>query len=465
MIVMKFGGTSVQNGEAIERLINIVRSRLHRKPVLVLSATANTTNTLIECAKVASCGNYDKAYEILRALKEKHLKIIRELFGDNEKIITELTDRLKLIFDDLRDVVKGIFLLSELSQRSIAKVSSFGELFSTLIISCALNDREIKSELIDARNFMVTNNNFSNAEPVFDEIIKKARAILPAYVNSGTVVVTQGFIAATEDGITTTFSRGGSDYSASVIGMALDAEEIEIWTDVDGILTADPRKVQNTKIIKEISFKEAAELAYFGAKVLHPSAILPAIEKNIPVRILNSMSPEKEGTLIRSGRKIRNDKNGFVIKSITSKSNITVLNIYSPKMLLAYGFLNKVFEVFDKYETSVDLVTTSEVNVSLTLDNNASSENDRLPEIEKELSAFSEVSIERDRSLVCVVGSDLKYIPGITGRIFNALNAFNIFMISQGASIINISFVVDNKDLDQVLQTLHKEFFEKENHN
>jgi aspartate kinase len=455
MIVMKFGGTSVQDAEAIERLIKIVGTRLSRKPIIVSSATAKTTDTLLECAKHSCEGNSEKAYDLLKGIKDRHIKIAKALIK-NENSLAELTEKIKNLIDDLKDVVKGINLISELSPRSIAKVSSFGELLSTLIISYALNEKGISTDLIDARSFMISNNNFVNAEPDYNLITKKAEQVFAPVLTQGKVIVTQGFIASTPEGLTTTFSRGGSDYSASIIGMAMNAEEIEIWTDVDGILTADPRKVQGTKIIKEITFKEAAELAYFGAKVLHPSSILPAVEKNIPVRILNSNSPEKEGTIIKS----RAESTDFVlnsgVKSITSKSNITILNIYSPKMLFAYGFLKKVFEVFNKFETSVDLVTTSEVNVSVTLDRT-----EKIEEVKKELSEFSEVSIEEDKALVCVVGSNLKYIPGVVKKVFSTIGDYNITMISQGASIINISFIIDDKDLNDVLKALHTEFFEK----
>ena len=449
MIVMKFGGTSVKDSESINRVINIVRSRISRKPVVVSSATAKTTDTLLLCCKTAADGNYEKASDIIRQIKDRHLKIATGLVK-NESKLEELKSKIKDLADNLRDIIKGIYLLSELSERSIAKVVSYGELFSTAIITFALNYSGIKAEYIDAREFMFTSKDYSNAEPLFDIICNKAPALLEPMIKSGKIPVTQGFIANTVDGITTTFSRGGSDYSASIIGMALNADEVEIWTDVDGILTADPKIVADTKIINEITFKEAAELAYFGAKVLHPSAIIPAVEKNIPVRVLNSLSPEGNGTLIK------NDigKTNLHIKSITSKRDITVLNIYSPKMLLAHGFLRKIFEVFDNFKTSVDVITTSEVNVSLTLDND-----DNIEDIVKELSLFSEVNIENNKSLVCVVGSNLKFIPGIAKKVFQVLGNYNITMISQGASIINISFVVDKEFLNEVIQTLHREFF------
>jgi aspartate kinase len=449
MIVMKFGGTSIQDSTAMNRVIGIVKSRIGRKPVVVSSATAKTTDTLLSCCKTASEGNYEKASEIITQIKDRHIKIASELINNKSKL-EELKTKIKELLDGLSDIIKGIYLLYELSDRSIAKVASHGELLSTLILSYALNEKGIETEYIDARDFMFTNKDYSNAEPLFDIISEKATERLEPLLNLGKIVVTQGFIANTLDGITTTFSRGGSDYSASIIGMAMNAEEVEIWTDVDGILTADPKIVKDTKIINEITFKEAAELAFFGAKVLHPFTIIPAVEKNIPVRVLNSHYPECKGTLIKNNI----EKKDYLIKSITSKKDITVLNIYSPRMLLAHGFLKKIFEVFDKYKTSVDVITTSEVNVSLTLDND-----DSINEIINDLSAFSEVKVEKDKALVCIVGDNLKYIPGMAKKVFNALGDFNITMISQGASVINISFVVDKNRLNDVIQKLHKEFF------
>lgn len=449
MIVMKFGGTSVQDSESIKRVIEIVKSRIKRKPVVVFSATAGTTDKLLQCCKTASSGNFQKASDIVSQIKERHFKIAGELIEDKE-VLEELNSNISVLIGQLKDIVKGIFLLSELSGRSTAKVISFGEMLSTVIISYAMNQDKIKTDLVDARDFMFTNCDYSNCEPIFDLICEKTPARLQPIIDAGRVAVTQGFIANTTDGITTTFSRGGSDYSASIIGMALNAEEVEIWTDVDGILSADPGIVENTKIVEEISFREAAELAFFGAKVLHPSTIVPAVEKNIPVRVLNSHHPEGKGTLIKN----RSEKSYLTIKSITSKKIITVMNIYSPKMLLAYGFLKKIFEVFDKYKTSVDLITTSEVNVSLTLDND-----ENIKEIIKELSVFSEVKSEEDKSLVCVVGDNLKYMPGIAKKIFQVLGDYNITMISQGASLVNISFVVERNNLEDVLKTLHKELF------
>lgn len=451
MIVMKFGGTSVKDADAINNAIEIVRTRLDKKPVVVSSATSKTTDSLIQLGKAACLGDDKKVNTILDELRERHLKIVRDLIKDS-KLEKELTNKVISIFNELENIVNGIFLLSELSPRSLAKVSSFGEVISTHIISTAMTDKGIANEWVDVKKFMLTNNDYQHAEPMFPEIKEKAPQVLKPIINSGKVAVTQGFIGATNEGITTTFSRGGSDFTASIIGMAMDSEEIEIWTDVDGVLSADPRIVFSPKIINEISFKEAAELAFFGAKVLHPSTIVPAVEKNIPVRILNSKNPSCKGTLIRADVQ---DKE-FAIKSITSKKDIKVINIYSPKMLFAHGFLRRIFEIFDKYKTSVDLITTSEVNVSLTLD-----AYDRIDDIIKELSEFSEVNMDDDKSLICIVGNNMKYEKGIEKKIFQVLGDYNISMISQGASVINLSFVVQRDEMDSVIKTLHKEFFEQ----
>lgn len=450
MIVMKFGGTSVKDADAIKRVINIIKSRINSKPVVVSSATAGTTDKLINIGNDSKNGNYEKAVKSIIELRERHLNIINALIK-SDKHISKAIKKLNEQIAELSEIVKGIYLLKELSRRTLAKIASFGELISTNILTIALNDRKVDSVLINANDFMITDDNFNNAEPQFNEIKKRLIKIVLPELKKNRVVVTQGFMGVTVSGDITTFSRGGSDYSASIIGACMKSKEIEIWTDVDGILTADPRIVNSPKILNEISFKEAAELAFFGAKVLHPSTIEPAIKNNIPVRILNSHRPQKPGTIII--KKTKSTK--YDVKSITSKKNIKVLNIYSTKMLFAYGFLKKIFEIFDKYKTSVDLITTSEVNVSLTLENT-----NNLKYVIDELSEFAEVKLEENKALICVVGNNLKFMKGIEKRIFKVVGDFKISMISQGASLINISFVIENNDLEKVIKLLHKEFFE-----
>jgi aspartate kinase len=328
-------------------------------------------------------------------------------------------------------------------------IASVGERLSSLIVSYAFRSAGMRTQHIDARRVIVTDSHFTQAQPQIEEIYARlCETVAPAAEDS--VVVMGGFIGATRDGQTTTLGRGGSDYTASLVGAGVDAEEIQIWTDVDGMLTADPRLIPGGHRVKSISFAEAAEMAYFGAKVLHPSTVLPAIEKNIPVLILNSRRPEVSGTRITSQpTPCRNP-----VKSISSKRDITVLNIHSTRMLLAHGFLRRIFEIFDRYGTSVDMVSTSEVSVSLTVDNR-----EHIAAIRDELSEFSEVDLEEGQAIVCLVGESIRHTPGIAGRAFQVLCDKNIRMISQGASLLNLGFVVAESDLKDAVAALHGEFF------
>ncbi|MGA3244769.1 MAG: lysine-sensitive aspartokinase 3 [Bacteroidota bacterium] len=450
MIIMKFGGTSVEDARAMENVMKIVAKEQSRKPVVVLSAIAGATNALLKSAHIALDGNLDSAHAELNVVLERHVTLLENLI-DNRSEVQQLILAIRKRLEELKTLCQGIAILGELTNRSLDAIASVGEQLSTLILSRAMAVRGFPVELIDARSFMITDGQFASAAPDFDQIAQKAPdRILPA-LRSGKVVVTQGFIGSTSKGITTTLGRGGSDYSAAIIGAALDAEEIQIWTDVDGVLTADPRIAPAAKKLRVISFREASELAYFGAKVLHPSTILPAVEKNIPVIVLNSKRPESTGTRIVGNP----PKSNAAVKSIASKKGITVINIQSSRMLMAYGFLSSIFSVFQRHKTPVDLVSTSEVAVSLTIDNTSS-----LEQIEKELREFAEVSIYEHKAIVCVVGEQMRSTVGIVDRVFRALNDINVIMISQGASEINMSLVVDEDSVTQAVQQLHKEFFE-----
>jgi aspartate kinase len=302
---------------------------------------------------------------------------------------------------------------------------------------------------VDSRRVIRTDDRFTQAAPLFEETFQLLRETVCSAAESS-VVVMGGFIGSTKDGHTTTLGRGGSDYSASIVGAGVDAEEIQIWTDVDGMLTADPRIVPGGRRVKSISFAEAAEMAYFGAKVLHPATVLPAVEKNIPVRILNSRRPEAEGTRITSeAAPCRNP-----VKSISCKANITILNVRSTRMLMAHGFLRRIFEVFDRHATSVDMVSTSEVSVSLTVDNP-----ENLSAICEEVRHFADLSVEDKQAIVCLVGENIRHTPGIAGRAFQVLRNKNIRMISQGASLLNLGFVIAETDLSDAVAALHQEFF------
>jgi aspartate kinase len=439
MIVMKFGGTSVESAEAIRRVAGIVRDRLDRNPVVVVSAMGKTTNKLLAIAAAAVAGDRDGALASLDELLQFHL---REAAG------LGMEEHLRAQFHDIEQLVRGLAIMGELTPRATDAISAYGELLSSRIVNGQFARCGIASRWVDSRAVIKTDRRHTHALPLFGETEKQLRAVVAPMLDGP--VVMGGFIASSEDAVTTTLGRGGSDYTASIVGAALDAEEIQIWTDVDGMLTADPTILPGGFRVKVCSFAEAAELAYFGAKVLHPATVLPAIEKNIPVRILNSRRPEVEGTLIVSDP----PPSTSPIRSIACKKNIILVNIVSSRMLMAHGFLRRIFEVFDRYETSVDMLATSEVSVSLTVDNPRD-----LGAIRSEIETFAEVSIEENQAIVCLVGENIRRCPDVSARVFAALGGIKTRMVSQGASQLNISMVVAAADLLPAVESLHREFF------
>jgi len=446
MIVMKFGGTSVESAAAIERVAGIVKARLERTPVVVVSAMGKTTNQLLAIAAAAIEGDRQ---EYIRQIHD-----LRDFHSREARIVVPLAHRAALDrmldehFQELTELVKGLAVLGELTPRSIDAISSYGERLSSRIVSLAFEYFGMRSEHIDSRQFVVTDRRHTQAAPNYAATYARLET-LPR-VAKDRVLVMGGFIGATEDGVTTTLGRGGSDFTAAIVGAGVRAEEIQIWTDVDGMLTADPTILAGGHRVKTISFAEAAELAYFGAKVLHPATLVPAMEKNIPVMILNSRRPDAPGTRIVAETVSCNN----VVKSIACKRKIALLNVHSTRMLMAHGFLRRIFEVFDRFETPVDMVATSEVSVSLTIDNLQ-----RLDGIVGELRNFAEVESERDQAIICLVGDNIRYTPGVAKRVFGALDGINIRMISQGASLLNMSFVVAEKDIRRTVEALHEEFF------
>ena len=341
MIVMKFGGTSVENAEAICRLTGIVTRDRKRKVIVLVSACAGATNQLLRIGTLASEGASHEAVELVDALAVRHKKIITDLFEDDT--VQLLSTTISSFADELKALVNGVSVLGELTPRSLDTFASYGERMSSLIIHHHFLKSGLQSTFVDARSFMITDNSFTKAIPNFDVVKRKLAELVVAPLEKGEVVMTQGFIGSTPQGITTTIGRGGSDYSAAIVGALVKAEEIQIWTDVDGILSSDPSIVKNAKKIKVMSFNEAAELAYFGARVLHPETIRPAVERNIPVRVLNSRRPEYGGTLIVAKPET---KKQCVVKSIAYKEGITLISIVSTRMFLAHGFLENVFDVF-----------------------------------------------------------------------------------------------------------------------
>lgn len=452
MIVMKFGGTSVQDAAAMQQAIAITKSKLSRRPIVVASAMAQITDTLIEAAQLARERNETQAQKLIEEVVQKrHQEAITQLIHDGSRR-KSVQDSVEKYLNEIGALVHGLAILGELSPRSLDAVVSYGERLSTLILWAAMQEQGLKTELVDVRQVIITDDNFTKAIPIMDVTEAHAQEILTPVVEKGVVPITQGFIGSTREGVTTTLGRGGSDYSAALIGALLNAEVIEIWTDVDGILTADPKLVPQARLLEAVTFQEASELAYFGAKVLHPSTILPAVEKEIPVHVYNTKRPESPGTSIVSREKGKG--HGGHAKSIAYKKGITIINVYSTRMLLAHGFLKSIFDVFDKYQTSVDLLSTSEVNVSLTID-----DTHHLGQIVDELKKFSTVTVEGNKAIICLVGEQMRYTPGIAARVFNAIPEVNVNMISQGASEINLSFIINETDVSTVVRKLHDEFF------
>jgi aspartate kinase len=448
MIVMKFGGTSVESAAAIERVACIVKSRLERRPVVVVSAMGKTTNKLLAIANATVNGQREDYIRQVHDLRDFHSREARLMvpLADRAELDRTLDDH----FQELTELVKGLAVLGELTPRAVDAISSYGERLSSYIVTLAFRYFGMQATHLDSRRVIITDHRHTQAIPIFAETYTRLAETVPPLARNQ-VVVMGGFIAATREGVTTTLGRGGSDYTASMVGAGIGAEEIEIWTDVDGMLTADPTILPGGHRVRVISFAEAAELAYFGAKVLHPATVLPAIEKNISVLILNSRRPEVEGTRIVADRV----PCANAVKSIACKRNITLVNIVSTRMLMAYGFLRRIFEVFDRYETPVDMLATSEVSVSLTIDNTR-----QLASILKELRGFAEVSVEEDQATVCLVGENIRLTPGLAARVFSALGQeVNVRMISQGASLLNLGFVVAESDLKKAVEVLHTAFF------
>jgi aspartate kinase len=446
---MKFGGTSVEDAAAMKRVAGIVTGQQCPERVVVLSAAAGVTNQLLKVGTHAAQGQEATATDALGNLRERHKAIAAELLPAESSAAA--TVAIDAMCDELGEIAHGIAILGEATPRSFDLLASFGERLSTLLFHAYLESVGHNAALVDARSFVVTDGQYMHAVPDLTATADRLTHCVTPVLQRGAIVVTQGFIGATPAGTTTTIGRGGSDHSAALIGSLLGADEIQIWTDVDGILTADPSIVPGAHRIKVMSFMEASELAYFGARVLHPETILPAIKKNIPVRVLNSRRPDSRGTTIIAHS---DSSEHCIVKSIAYKEAITLVSIVSTRMFLAHGFLENVFDVFHKYRTVVHTVATSDISVSATVNDTS-----HLDEIIRELERFATVTAAKAKAIVCVVGDNLRNSAGIAARVLHAVNGVNINMISQGASEINISFVVDEHQLNTVVRLLHDEFF------
>jgi aspartate kinase len=446
VIVCKFGGTSVGDADAIRRAAAIVKARVSQGPIAVVSALGGATNVLLDIAEQAARGQLIAALRGVEGLRDRHLKVAGELLAaGNDDVLLELG----AMCDDLASLAEALSVLGHLTPRSLDAVASFGERMSSLMIAAAFTAAGIKAHHVDARRIMITDENYTRAEPQSEAIAEAARSHLTPIVRDGKVPVLGGYIGATTAGITTTLGRGGSDYSASLLGAAVHADAIEIWTDVDGMLTADPRVVPNARTIDQVGFEEASELASFGAKVLHPYTIAPAVRIGIPVRVLNSRRPEGTGTLITFDAPKR------PVTAIAGKSSVTLVKVRSPRMLLTEGFLREMFAIFEKHKTSVDVVSTSEVSVSVTVDDGS-----RLEEVIGELRGLGDVAIERHRGVVAIVGAALSESSEALSRALKVLGNVRLHMLSLSATGINLTMVVDGDEVQPLLLRLHAEFFE-----
>jgi aspartate kinase len=455
---MKFGGTSVADQGAIERLIRIARAQRQadaqqeggdaRGPIVVVSALSKVTDRLLGVAANAGAGDLEGAHNNLRELRHRHITV--------SNVITDAVQREQVVefidreFDELERITQALCVLQEVSPRWLDTIAAAGEILSSRIVAAALTSHGLLATWIDARRTVVTDGEFTAAAPLFAETTASLMTNVDPPLALGRIPVMGGFVGATREGVTTTLGRGGSDYSAAIIGACLGAGEIQIWTDVDGMLTADPRIVPDPYVVPHLSFAEASELAYFGAKVLHPATIQPAVSRNIPVRILNSHRPHARGTLITGVRPASERP----LTAIASKTGVSVVSISSTRMLMAHGFLRRLFEVFERWKTPVDVVTTSEVTVSVTVDDRR-----RLPSIVEALSQFAEVESEHDMAIVCVVGEALQTDPQLIGQVLQGVGDIPIRLVSQAAARSNVTFVIRESDLPAALGRLHGRFF------
>ena len=452
LVVMKFGGTSVEDAAAIGRTAAIVKGRVTqgKTPVVVVSAMARVTDQLLRAASCASQGDRTGALAMSSRLRARHRDTAFELVKAPADSVA-LVDLIDRKFDTLDEILRGLAVILELTPRISDLIVSYGERISSSIVAAAFRERGIDSAHVDSRDVIITDSEFQRAAPIESLTDKRSQEKLIPLVEQGKVPVMGGFIASNEAGLTTTLGRGGSDFTGALIGGALSAEAIEIWTDVDGIRTTDPRVCPEALRVKVISFEEAAELAYFGAKVLHPATILPAVKKNIPVLVLNSRNASCEGTRIIS--LAPHCKSPF--KCIAVKKKLSIIDVVASRMLMSHGYLSQIFAIFDRHKCVVDMVSTSEVSVSLTVDSNAS-----LPEIAADLSKLADVKYEGRKALVCMVGEDIRGQNGIAAQVFNAIRHINVRMISQGASEINMSFMIEEDDAEEAVRSLHAAFFQ-----
>lgn len=449
-LVMKFGGSSVADAECMKQVASLVEAAAARGALVVLSAMGKTTDGLFAAARAAERGDLDQALAHAAQLRARHEDSARRLFDGG--LPTELDAALTQHFDALDVLLRGVAMLRELSPRSLDAIAGTGEMLSTRLFAALLRARGQDATWFDARDALLTDRRFGQARPNLAQFKERVQAHLAPRIGPGRPVVTQGYIGATEDGLTTTLGRGGSDYSAALFGAALGVDEVQIWTDVEGVMTCDPRQVPAARPIARLGFAEAAELAAFGAKVLHPATIQPAVEASIPVTVRHTFRPDGRFTTITA-----DGSSGRIVTALAARGPITVLTVTSSRMLEQSGYLARLFEIFGRLGVSVDLVATAEVSVSLSIDADAP-----LEQLLAELAPIATVEVARERAIVSVIGERLKAQPGLPARVFTTLGDIEVEMISLGANEINLSVVVRKDVVPHALSRLHRGLIEDE---
>ena len=451
MIVMKFDASSIGSHDRLRAVAKLVQQHKARKPVVVTSALPKVTDLLLEAADLAAMRESDYEDRV-QEVKTLHEQLGKDLLPDGPAR-RRFSSHLKELLEELRIFYSAVYALSELTPRTRDAIAAIGERLSSELVAEALSQHGLRAETIDARTVMITDDAFGAASPLLEEIAPRLKLKMKPMLGTGQVPVIGGYMGATRDGVTTTLGRGGADATAAVIGTLLEAEEIQIWTEVDGFMTVDPKLVPDAQAIPRVSPEEAAELAYFGTKVLHPAMIRPAVDKGIPVRICNTREPSAPGTLITTSA----DLGPSGPCAVAFRKGITVVLISQPKMLMASGFLRQVFEIFERHDTPIDLIATSEVSISVTVD-----DVEHLADIKADLARLGEVRILRETAIVSLVGRGFFRYQGLARRIFEALSDVNMVMISFAASDVNISVVVVEADAERAVHSLHREFFWKD---
>ncbi|HYR28092.1 MAG TPA: aspartate kinase [Thermoanaerobaculia bacterium] len=452
MIVIKFGGTSVGDADRVANAIDIVAARRDRKPIVVVSALSGVTNQLVEASEAAREKNPQRVAEIIAAVKARHEEVALHLVQQRSDFFEIFIKKLDRQIEEIDTILRGIALLGEITERAKDRVMSIGEQLSSVLFAYTMKMRALPADHVHAEKIIFTDANFCAASPLMDQTRVAAKRELEPLLERNIIPVMGGFIGQAPDGAIATLGRNGSDYSAAIVAAAIGAEEVQIWTDVDGLLTCDPRVVSDARVIDLLSFDEAAELAQFGAK-LHPKTLEPAVAANIPVRVLNTHNPASPGTLITQ----RGADASAGPRSIARKKNITMVHVTSNKMLGTYGFLAKFFAVFAELGISVDLIATSEVSVTVTVD-----ESHDIPELKRRIEALeATVELYDAQSIVAVVGQNLMQDSRTGARVLDALQGLSVKMISLGRSGLNLSIVVDDASSHKAVQAIHHALFEE----